>query len=31
MVLLYLAAAGVALWHDRGLAKREAALAAELA
>jgi sec-independent protein translocase protein TatC len=30
MVLLYFAAAAVALWHDRGVAKREAALDAEL-
>ena len=30
MVLLYFAAAGVALWHDRGVAKRDAALDAEL-
>jgi sec-independent protein translocase protein TatC len=31
MVVLYFAAVGVALWHDRGAAKREAALEAELA
>ena len=31
MVLLYFAAAGVALWHDRGVAKREAQLETELA
>ena len=31
MVVLYFAAAGVALWHDRGVARREAALEAELA
>lgn len=31
MVLLYFSAVGVALWHDRGVAKREAALEAELA
>lgn len=31
MVILYFAAAGVALWHDRGVAKREAVLEAELA
>ena len=31
MVLLYFAAAGVALWHDRGVAKRESQLEAELA
>ena len=31
MVLLYFAAAGVAVWHDRGVAKREAQLEAELA
>jgi sec-independent protein translocase protein TatC len=31
MVVLYFAAAGVAWWHDRGVAKREAALANELA
>jgi len=31
MVALYFAAAGVALWHDRGVARREAALEAELA
>ena len=31
MVILYFAAAGVALWHDRGVARREAALEAELA
>ena len=30
MVMLYFAAAGVALWHDRGVARREAALEAEL-
>lgn len=31
MVVLYFAAAGVAVWHDRGVARREAALEAELA
>ena len=31
MVILYFTAAGVALWHDRGVAKREAALEAEFA
>lgn len=31
MVLLYFGAAGVAWWHDRGVAKREAVLEAELA
>lgn len=31
MVVLYFAAAGVAWWHDRGIARTEAALAAELA
>ena len=31
MVLLYFAAAGVALWHDRGVARREAQLETELA
>jgi len=31
MVLLYFGAAGVAVWHDRGVAKREAALETELA
>jgi sec-independent protein translocase protein TatC len=31
MVLLYFAAAGVALWHDRGVARRESQLEAELA
>ena len=31
MVVLYFAAAGVAWWHDRGVAKREAALEAEIA
>lgn len=31
MVLLYFGATGIALWHDRGVAKREAALEAELA
>lgn len=31
MVILYFAAAGIAWWHDRGVAKREAALDAELA
>ena len=31
MVVLYFAAAGVAAWHDRGVARREAALEAELA
>jgi sec-independent protein translocase protein TatC len=30
MVILYFAAAGIAWWHDRGVAKREAALAAEV-
>ena len=30
MVILYFAAAGVAWWHDRGLAKKQAALDAEL-
>jgi len=30
MVILYFGAVGVALWHDRGVAKREARLAAEL-
>lgn len=31
MVVLYFAAAGIAWWHDRGVARREAALDAELA
>ena len=31
MVMLYFAAAGLALWHDRRVARREAALEAELA
>ena len=29
MVILYFAAAGIAWWHDKGVAKRDAALAAE--
>lgn len=31
MAFLYFAAAGVAVWHDRGVARRDAALEAELA
>jgi hypothetical protein len=31
MIVLYFAAVGVALWHDRGVARRAEALEAELA